>query len=76
MVEVAFDGKYKPIFLVDNSPIHKWVLCAVFFQLFLFNFPPPRTMPGDALNARSMNCKGENITLLSVSIFHILSLGI
>ena len=47
-----------------------------FFQLFLFNFPPPRTMPGDALNARSMNCKGENITLLSVSIFHILSLGI
>ena len=42
-----------------------------FFQLFLFNFPPPRTMPGDALNARSMNCKGENITLLSVSNVHI-----
>ena len=25
-------------------------------------------MPDDALNARSMNCKGRNITLLSVSI--------
>ena len=23
MVEVAFNGKYKPIFLLDNSPIHK-----------------------------------------------------
>ena len=26
LVKFAFGGKYKPIFLVDNSPIHKWVL--------------------------------------------------
>ena len=25
-MKFAFGGKYKPIFLVDNSPIHKWVL--------------------------------------------------
>ena len=23
-VELAFGGKYKPVFLIDNSPIHKY----------------------------------------------------
>ena len=56
MVEVAFNGKYKPIFLLDHSPIHKY-----FTNLFLATFTSyyQRTMSEDALNARAMNVRGK-----------------
>lgn len=63
MVDVAFEGRYKPIFLIDNSPIHKWVLYSAFYFPFFLNLIFLRTMPPDALNARSMNCKGKAIGL-------------
>ena len=77
MVDVAFEGRYKPIFLIDNSPIHKWVLYSAFYFPFFLNLNFLRTMPPDALNARSMNCKGKAIGLFIYKhvYVHHLSLG-
>ena len=54
-VEIAFGGKYKPIFLLDHSPIHKYGL-----ESFLreFKWKIFRAMAEDALNAKTMNVKG------------------
>ena len=57
MVEVAFNGKYKPVFLIDNSPIHKY-LTNCFLATFSSTINYQRTMPDDALNARAMNVRG------------------
>ena len=32
MVEVAFGGKYKPIFMIDNSPIHRLIIFHVYLK--------------------------------------------
>ena len=54
-VEIAFGGKYKPIFLLDHSPIHKYGLESFLreFKWLIF-----RAMAEDALNAKTMNVKG------------------
>ena len=57
-VEIAFGGKYKPIFLLDHSPIHKYGL-----ESFLreFKWKIFRAMAEDALNAKTMNVKCKQI---------------
>ena len=54
-MEANYDGKYKPVFLLDHSPIHRSQY-GNFGNICLWLFVRARAK--DALSARSMNVKG------------------